>query len=118
MAQHVATSLLAANSQLVGYWLGGSLGLIRYVAGASTFNGVSFDGATATHSGWGSSSRGDKFPQWQAYPSRGVPPSSSPLLTRILGSRPMELMGTLADMSMGWMVDYLSNFPPPASDPA
>ena len=110
-AQRVASFWIAANSQLVGYWQGSSSGIMRFAAGASTFHGVNFNGAIATHSGWGIPSYGNKARRWQGYGDMGGFPWSSHLVARRLGSLPVELMGTSAETSMEWTVGYLSGFP-------
>ena len=110
VAKHAGPSLMAANTKLVFFWQGSSIGLICCVAAAPAYNGVSFNGAIVTRSGWGLSRRGDKARHCQPFRDMADSPSNPRLFAWRLGSWPMKLVGTLAEMSMGWKANYHMSF--------
>ena len=92
-------------------------GRIRFVAAAAAYNRVSLNGGIVTHSGWGLSGRSNRVRQWQSVRDMSDIPASPQRFALRHGSRPMKLIGTLAEVSTGRMVNYLMSVPPQPNFP-
>ena len=66
-ANHIASFLIAAHSQVAGCCQGYCLDVIRFEAAAAALNGTSLDGRIAKQAARGFSSNNNEARDWQAY---------------------------------------------------
>ena len=106
---HIFKLATMANSQVVGYWGGRLRGLISFVAEAAVAYGAVFEDGLVRHPGWGLYPGADQTRILQAYHDLRSFRSSLHLFAYKIGAWYVRLSGTQADMSLGWIMNYLFN---------
>ena len=96
---------MAANTGVAGLWRGRQIGLISFAASAAKYKGAEIDGCKVSHRGRGLRNEGNRTRRIPAFRDACDFPSSQRVFARELGSWPVLLVGTFADMSMAWIMN-------------